>query len=52
MRKKEELLQKINAARMDLETAYLKKNRFEEYYEKSLRLDKLLEEYIDLDKNE
>lgn len=48
MRKKKELLQEIDTARTELETAYLQKRKFEEYYEKSLQLDLLLEEYIEL----
>ena len=41
-----ELQKKIETARHELDEALLQENRFEYYYEKSTRLDKLIEEYL------
>ena len=41
-----ELQKKIETARHELDEALLQENRFE-YYEKSTRLDKLIEEYLE-----
>ena len=42
-----ELQKKIETARHELDEALLQENRFEYYYEKSTRLDKLIEEYLE-----
>lgn len=42
-----ELQKKIETARHELDEALLKEDEFEYYYEKSTRLDKLIEEYLE-----
>ena len=42
-----ELQKKIETARHELDEALSQENRFEYYYEKSTRLDKLIEEYLE-----
>ena len=42
-----ELQKKIETARHELDEALLQETRFEYYYEKSTRLDKLIEEYLE-----
>ncbi len=47
MKKIYELQKKIEYARRELDEALLQKDEFEDYYEKSTRLDKLIEEYLE-----
>ncbi len=47
MKKMYELQKKIETARQELNQAYLVEGEFERYYEKSTRLDKLIEEYLE-----
>lgn len=47
MHKKEELKQAIEAMRKELD-AYIEMGEFEKIYEKSKQLDKLIEEYMDI----
>lgn len=47
MEKIYELQKRIENARQELDKALLQKNEFEDYYEKSTKLDKLIEEYLD-----
>lgn len=47
MKKMYELQKKIEIAREELDQAYLAADRFESYYEKSTKLDRLIEEYIE-----
>ncbi len=42
-----ELQKKIERVRSELNEAFLQKDEFENYYEKSTRLDKLIEEYLE-----
>lgn len=42
-----ELQRKIESARRELNEALLQRDEFENYYEKSKRLDKLIEEYLE-----
>lgn len=42
-----ELQKKIETARLELDEALLQADQFEYYYEKSTRLDKLIEEYLE-----
>ena len=42
-----ELQKKIETARRELDQAFLQEDKFELYYEKSTRLDKLIEEYLE-----
>ena len=42
-----ELQKKIENARNELDEAFLQEDKFEIYYEKSTRLDKLIEEYLE-----
>lgn len=42
-----ELQRKIESARSELNEALLQRDEFENYYEKSTRLDKLIEEYLE-----
>lgn len=42
-----ELQKKIENARNELDEALLQEDEFEDYYEKSTRLDKLIEEYLE-----
>lgn len=48
MRSKEELLQQIESVRQELDEALLKGEKFEIYYPISIRIDQLIEEYVDL----
>jgi len=43
---KEELIQKIEAARVKLNQSIDEKKRYEEVYENSVKLDLLIEQYI------
>lgn len=47
MKKIYELQKKIEMARTELDEALLQQDEFEEYYEKSTKLDKLIEEYVE-----
>lgn len=47
MKSMRELEQEIKAVRAELEEEMVSQLKFEEYYQKSLRLDRLLEEYIE-----
>lgn len=47
MRKLNELQQRIESVRLELNRAYLQKEEFDYCYQKSLALDKLIEEYLD-----
>ncbi len=47
MKKIYELQRKIETARMELDQALLQEDEFECYYEKSRKLDKLIEEYLE-----
>lgn len=42
-----ELQKKIETARLELDEALLQEDEFECYYEKSTKLDKLIEEYLE-----
>lgn len=42
-----ELQKRIEYARRELDEAFLQKDEFELYYEKSTKLDKLIEEYLE-----
>ena len=42
-----ELQKKIETARHELDESFLKQDEFEHYYEKSTKLDKLIEEYLE-----
>lgn len=42
-----ELQKKIETARHELNEAFLQEDKFEQYYEKSTKLDKLIEEYLE-----
>lgn len=48
MMKKKILQQKIETVRSELDYALEHGKGFEEYYRKSLQLDKLIEKYIDI----
>lgn len=48
MRDMTELQTEIELARLELDEALLQEDEFEEYYEKSTRLDKLIEEYLEM----
>lgn len=43
-----ELQMEIELARLELDEALLQEDEFEEYYQKSTRLDKLIEEYLEM----
>ena len=47
MKQISEIQKKIEAARRELDEALLQKDEFISYYEKSIRLDKLIEEYLE-----
>lgn len=47
MKKILELQKKIETARLELDEALLQEDKFEYYYEKSTKLDKLIEEYLE-----
>ena len=47
MRRLYELRKEIETARLELEKSLLQKDDFECYYEKSTKLDKLIEEYLE-----
>lgn len=47
MKKICELQRRIETARLELDMALLQEDEFEEYYEKSTKLDKLIEEYLE-----
>lgn len=47
MKKIYELQKKIETARTELDEALLQQDEFEEYYGKSTKLDKLIEEYVE-----
>lgn len=47
MKKIYELQRRIETARIELDEALLQKDEFEYYYEKSTKLDKLIEEYLE-----
>lgn len=47
MKKIYELQKKIESARNELDKALLQEDKFEDYYEKSTKLDKLIEEYLE-----
>ena len=47
MRKLYELRKEIETARLELEKSLLQEDDFECYYEKSTKLDKLIEEYLE-----
>lgn len=47
MKKIYELQKKIENARQELDEAFLQEDKFEIYYEKSTKLDKLIEEYLE-----
>ena len=46
MKKIHELQRKIELARLELDEAFLQEDEFEQYYEKSTKLDELIEEYL------
>lgn len=48
MRSRKELLQLIESARKELDEALLRGEKFEIYYPISIRIDQLIEEYVDL----
>lgn len=52
MTSKEELQREIELARKDLDSALGDLKDIQRYYDKSVRLDKLIERYIDLCANE
>ena len=52
MRRLEELEREIKQARRELEDALLNQQEFEDYYAKSRRLDELIDEYMELRKQE
>ena len=43
-----ELQKKIETARHELDEAFLQEDEFDNYYEKSTKLDKLIEEYLEI----
>ena len=47
MKKIHELQRKIELARLELDEALLQKDEFAQYYEKSTKLDELIEEYLE-----
>lgn len=47
MKKIYELQKKIESARHELDEAFMQEDEFEKYYEKSTKLDKLIEEYLE-----
>lgn len=47
MKKIYELQREIETARTELDEALLQTDKFEQYYEKSTKLDKLIEEYLE-----
>lgn len=47
MKRIDELQKKIETARSELDMALLQEDEFEDYYEKSTKLDKLIEEYLE-----
>lgn len=47
MRKLNELQQEIESVRFELDQALLRQDKFDNYYQKSTRLDRLIEEYIE-----
>lgn len=47
MRKLSELQREIESVRLELDEALLQKDEFEDYYQKSTQLDKLIEEYLE-----
>ena len=47
MKQISEIQKKIEAARRELDDALLQEDGFVSYYEKSIRLDKLIEEYLE-----
>lgn len=47
MKKIFELRKKIEHARDELDEALLQEDEFDDYYEKSMKLDKLIEEYLE-----
>ena len=44
---KKELQRKIEKLRLELVEALLQRDKFENYYQKSTELDKLIEEYLE-----
>lgn len=51
MKKFFELQKRIETARRELDQAVLQEDEFEDYYEKSTKLDKLIEEYLERKEN-
>lgn len=47
MEKIYDLQKRIETARLELDKALLQEDEFEQYYEKSTKLDKLIEEYLE-----
>ena len=47
MRKLSELQQEIESVRFELDQALLRQDKFDNYYQKSTKLDRLIEEYIE-----
>ena len=47
MRKLRELQQEIESVRFELDQALLRQDKFDNYYQKSTKLDQLIEEYIE-----
>ena len=47
MRKLNELQQEIESVRFELDQALLRQDKFDNYHQKSTRLDRLIEEYIE-----
>ena len=47
MRKLSELQQEIESVRFELDQALLRQDKFDNYYQKSTKLDQLIEEYIE-----
>ena len=47
MRKLNELQQEIESVRFELDQSLLRQDKFDNYYQKSTRLDRLIEEYIE-----
>ncbi len=47
MRKLNELQEEIESVRFELDQALLRQDKFDNYYQKSTKLDQLIEEYIE-----
>ena len=47
MERMKQLQRKIEKVRLELDVALLQRDKFENYYQKSTELDKLIEEYLE-----